>query len=217
MELASQLFHIAEWIGIIAFSISGAMLAVERGLDIFGVVVLGVITTLGGGIIRDVLLGETPPRFFYSYHYVLISAVISIIVFIIAKKIFQNREKADIGEKVMRLNVAFDAIGLGAFTITGVQAAMEAGYARNSFLCISLGVLTGVGGGMLRDIMSRRTPIVLTKHVYALAAVVGAMFYYGLFVSGMDQRICLVIGVGITVVIRLLANHYRWSLPKAHR
>lgn len=216
MDLTNYIFGVAEWLGIIAFSISGAMLAVERRFDLFGVITLGVISTLGGGIIRDLLLGQTPPRFFYNYRYVLVSALISVAVFAVAKRVSGKNNSLGIGEKLLKLNMIFDAIGLGAFTVTGVQAAMDFGHEKNAFLCISLGVITGIGGGVLRDMMSQRAPAILVKHIYAVAAIIGAILYYWLFIMAVDQRICLMAGMVSTVVVRLLASHYRWGLPKAY-
>lgn len=205
-------FKAAELIGTLAFAASGAMLAIDRRLDLLGVVVLGVTTALGGGTIRDVLVGILPPRMFSNYSYVAAAVITSVIVFLIEARFresfLRRREAVD---RVMNL---FDAIGLGVFTIIGIQTSIEQGYGGNAFLSVFLGVLTGVGGGVLRDVMSQETPAVLRKHVYAVASVAGGVFYYICYHFNWNGGLPVLISVVIVVAIRLLAAHYRWSLPK---
>ena len=110
----------------------------------------------------------------------------------------------------------FDAIGLGIFTITGIQATVNVGFGGNFFLIICLGVITGIGGGILRDIMSREIPLVLHKQVYALASICGGTFYYFLYQQmNIDYTYAALLGIGIVVTIRLFAAYFRWDLPKA--
>ena len=118
--------------------------------------------------------------------------------------------------RISTINNVFDAIGLGVFSAIGVQTAVAAGYAQNWFLCIALGLITGVGGGILRDIMSQGLPAVLHKHVYAVAAIAGATCYYVLFRIGCSERLAMGISALMTFFIRLLATHFQWSLPKAY-
>ena len=205
-------FGAAELIGTLAFAASGAMLAIDRHLDLLGVIVLGVTTALGGGVIRDVLLGILPPRMFSSYAYIAAAAAASIIVFAV-EAILQDRflRKRETVERVINL---FDAIGLGVFTVIGIQASVEHGFGQNAFLSLFLGVLTGVGGGVLRDVMSREIPAVLRKHIYAIASVAGGVFYYLCWYFGWSGSCPVFLSVLIVVAIRLAAAHYRWSLPK---
>ena len=214
MDLTTWIFHAAEWIGTIAFAVSGAMIAIDQKLDLFGIIFLGVVTALGGGTVRDIILGHFPPRMFYNYQYVLLAVVTAVIVFIAVRRhrngYFRNRERID------RYNNLFDAIGLGAFAVTGVEVAMSAGYGANGFLCIFLGMTTGVGGGLLRDMMSRRLPYVLHKHVYALAAIAGSGLYYAMVRLNINESAATLAGMAITILIRLLAAHYHWNLPKTH-
>ena len=187
-------------------------MCIRDRLDLLGVIVLGVTTALGGGTIRDVLLGILPPRMFSNYAYVTAAALTSILVFIVEALMQERfRSKRESVERVMNL---FDAVGLGIFTIIGIQASIEKGFGQNAFLSVFLGVLTGVGGGILRDVMSRETPAVLRKHIYAVASVAGGIFYYLCYYVGWNGGLPVLFSVLIVVIIRLLAAHYRWSLPK---
>ena len=207
MELEDLIYFIVEIIGTVAFATSGAMV-----VDIFGVLVLSSITALGGGAIRDILIGATPPRMFSDYRYVMVSVVVSTVVFIIAY-IFRDRypQKAKVVDSV---NNVFDAVGLGLFTVTGVQVAIDSGFGLNSILAVCLGVITGIGGGVLRDVMLREIPFVLKKRIYALASIAGGVVYYNLHLAGFERTRSIVISVAVTFVIRILATVFKLDLPK---
>ena len=198
-----------ELIGAAAFAISGAMAAIKRKADIFGVVFLGVITALGGGVIRDVLIGQLPPKMFISYAYLLASLLVSLIVFFDAyirrEKYFANKDK------LSEINNIFDAVGLAVFTISGMNTAM--GVSDNVILILTLGVITGVGGGMLRDMMTNTMPKVLRKRVYAVASLIGGALYYVLHLIGVNDILSAVIGMVTIFVLRVLATAYKWNLP----
>ena len=171
--LASIIF-VAEAIGTIAFAISGAMLAAEKNLDIFGILVLGIVTAFGGGVIRDLLLGITPPAMFSNHIFFLLAALASCAVFLAYRLLAVARDK--LPACLLRLDYAgvlnfFDAIGLGVFSVSGVNVALEGGFADNPLLAVTVGVLTGIGGGMVRDLLNGEIPSVLRKNVYALAAI----------------------------------------------
>jgi uncharacterized membrane protein YeiH len=212
MNWMDVLFHVTEIIGTIAFAVSGAMVAVRKRMDLFGVLFLGGVTALGGGTVRDVLLGSCPPKMFYSFEFLLIATISSLIIFLIA---YRWHDAYTVNEvKINQINNVFDAIGLAAFVVTGTQAAITAGYGDNVFLCIFLGTTTGVGGGVLRDMMCQEMPGVLRKHIYAVAAIVGGLVYYYLLFFGAGSTLATLLSMGITVATRLLATHYRWSLPR---
>ena len=200
---------VLELIGAAAFAISGAMAAIKRKADIFGVVFLGVITALGGGVIRDVLIGQLPPKMFISYAYLLASLLVSLIVFFDAyirrEKYFANKDK------LSEINNIFDAVGLAVFTISGMNTAM--GVSDNVILILTLGVITGVGGGMLRDMMTNTMPKVLRKRVYAVASLIGGALYYVLHLIGVNNILSAVIGMVTIFVLRVLATVYKWNLP----
>ena len=204
------LSFLTELIGTIAFSISGAMLAIERNLDLFGVVFLGAVTAIGGGIIRDLLLGQIPPQAFLNYIYMLFAVVTALVVFVIAHwRARQGKSIAFINDTVLNI---FDAAGLGIFSVIGVQNTINAGFGDNAFFCVFLGLTTGVGGGMIRDVLSRSTPAVLRKHIYALASLAGALCYYLLQIY--VPAVSILVSTLLVVVLRVLASHYRWTLPR---
>ena len=162
MELQSNVIFFVEIIGTVAFASSGAMVAVRKKLDLFGIIVLGVITAVGGGMLRDLMIGNIPPNMFRNPVYVFAAFLTVIVLFVL----FRLRPSLLGGryieqyEKIMNI---LDAIGLGAFTVTGIDTGVEAGYGSYHFLIIFLGVITGIGGGILRDIMAGETPYVLKK------------------------------------------------------
>ena len=204
------LSFLTEIVGTVAFSISGAMLAIERSLDLFGVVFLGAVTAIGGGIIRDLLLGQVPPQAFVNYVYLLFAVLTALIVFVIAHW-RARREKSIQFMNDTVLNI-FDAAGLGIFSVIGVQNTINAGFGDNAFFCVFLGLTTGVGGGMLRDVLSRSTPAVLRKHIYALASLAGAVCYYLLQIYA--PAVSIFLSTLLVIVLRILASHYRWPLPR---
>ena len=170
MELQLSLLFFVEAVGTIAFASSGAMVAIKKQLDLLGVIVLGVTTAVGGGMLRDIIIGNVPPNLFKDPVYVLLAFITVMILFVIVRRnqmILASRS-IEMYEKVMNI---FDAVGLGAFTVVGIDTAVLAGYGRYHFLIIFLGVITGVGGGLLRDIMAGETPYILRKHVYASASI----------------------------------------------
>ena len=211
MELHELFLYVAELIGTASFAISGSLIAIERELDAFGVRFLAVITALGGGIIRDVLLGSLPPIFFTSYEFLAVAAISALIVFIVCYVRHGAKKNSPAAAVVFNI---FDAIGLGVFAVTGTQAAMSAGFSDNAFMCVFMGMTTATGGGALRDIMSRATPFILRKQVYATAAIVGSLLYYLLEFYGVHTAISTIVAVAIVITIRILAAALRWTLPK---
>ena len=210
----NYVFFCLEILGIIAFSISGALVAIKSKFDIFGVVVVGLTTAIGGGIIRDVISGYTPPMIFSNVYLVGISVATSVLTFLLA---YVKRSKfLEIQSKIENVNNYFDAIGLSVFTIMGVETVFTYGYADNVLLSISMGVLTGVGGGLMRDIFTNSPPYIFTKHVYALTSTIGAITFYVLRINFALTTISTLAGVFIIFALRVTATKYRWELPKAH-
>ncbi len=206
------ILSILEIVGTIAFAISGAFVAIKAKFDIFGVLVIGCITAVGGGITRDILVGVTPPAIFSKLYIVGIACVTSLVVFSVA---YIKRKKFDeIRERIEHINNIFDAIGLPAFTVMGTEIAFTNGILENVFLSITIGVLTGVGGGVLRDILTETPPYIFRKHVYALASIVGAILYYLIRIWVNDTILPSIVAMIFIIGIRLLATKYRWDLPK---
>lgn len=213
MELKVSIFFVIEVIGTIAFASSGAMAAIKKELDLLGVVVLGVTTAVGGGMLRDIILGAVPPSLFVNPVYVFTAFITVMILFIIVRLNQQILESCYIAAYEKLMNI-FDAIGLAAFTVTGIDTAVLSGYEDYHFLSVFLGVLTGVGGGVLRDIMAGQTPYILRKHVYACASLAGALCYVFLskHISGDGA---MIISALLIILVRMLATKYCWNLPAA--
>ena len=208
-----EFIFILELIGTVAFASSGAMIAIEKKMDIFGVNVLGATTAVGGGIMRDIILGLTPPGAFSHPVYVLVAALTSTILFVIAyakPTAFESRVKTDYYDKLM---FWCDTAGLGIFTVGGIQAAVRAVGGENVFFFVFIGTLTGVGGGVLRDIMAGETPYILVKHIYACAAIAGGIVCV-VGRTAFGEAYGTILGLAATVLLRFLAAHFRWNLMR---
>lgn len=228
MEYSDIIIYVMELVGTVAFAVSGAMTAIQKRMDLFGVNVLGVTTAVGGGLIRDLILGTNPPVMFRNYTYALTAVIASTLLFcfvllrergrsgdhVVWRRLTRTIEKRyDVHEAYDRLLLIGDTIGLGIFTVVGSHNAVSAGYGDNRFLMVFVGVLTGVGGGMLRDVMAGNMPYILVKHVYAVASLAGALIYV-LLLPYMSDLQCMVLGGAAVMLLRFLAAHYRWNLPK---
>ena len=214
MTVPEIILLILEIIGTVAFAVSGAFVAIKANLDVFGVVFVGCITAVGGGIMRDLLVGHTPPQIFDDLYILLIAALTAGAVFVIA--FVMHRKFIGAYEKLEPIQNVFDAFGLAAFSIAGTELAFVEGFSDNAVLAILLGLMTGVFGGVFRDVLTSTTPYIFKKHVYALASIAGATTYYVLRLTTKDTVIASSVAMAVVVVLRLLAAKYRWSLPKAH-
>ena len=203
---------IMEWIGTISFAASGALVAIRHSLDLFGVVTVGTITAVGGGVLRDILIGSVPPKIFSNPVILLISVLVSLVVFVVAY--FCRKNFSKISEKIDAVNLVFDALGLGAFSIAGIEVTRLALPQSSAILLIFLGAITGVGGGVLRDILVNEKPYILTKHVYAVASILGCLIYYLLSVKLNHTVLATVLVLTFVVSVRVLAAKFRWKLPK---
>lgn len=220
VKMLENVITAIEIIGVVSFCISGAIVAIDKEMDLMGVVLLALTTTFGGGVFRDLIIGRTP-AFFVSMHlYVLVGTVTSIIVFILASafKRWYVREEA----KINFLNNFVDAIGLGAFTVTSVDICLDVCPEKGPFLAIMMGMIASVGGGVVRDLFLDRVPNVFRKHIYALACLIGSALYYVLRVlafpnSEVGEIISTVVCILTVFVIRVLASIFKWNLPKAIR
>jgi len=208
------IMNVMEIIGTIAFSISGTLVAISCGLDLFGVVFLGIITAVGGGIVRDVLMGVYPPAIFSDVHILLIGGLTSVIVFAIAY--INNKKFKLMCEKIEPVNNVFDAIGLSVFTVMGTEAACLSGFSDKACFVIIMGMLTGVGGGLFRDVLVSKPPYILTKHIYALASLFGSLTYYAIRIYGNNSILASIVCILLVMAIRMLATKYEWKLPKVH-
>lgn len=201
---------VLEIVGTLAFAVSGAFVGVRRDMDVFGVIILGLTTAVGGGVIRDLILGLTPPRTFQHPIYAMIAIAASVAVFLIARRGFTEKTTGPYSVVMLIM----DSLGLGAFTVSAIGTALEQGVEYNAFLLVFTGVVTGVGGGVLRDVMAGQTPYIFLKHVYASASLLGAVLCVIMMPLTGDAW-AIALGMTATVVIRLLSAYFRWNLPHA--
>ena len=204
--------EILEIVGTAAFAVSGAMIAIDKGADIFGVMFLALITALGGGVIRDLLLGSTPPAMFTNYRFVAMAVVCALIIFAIAySDIKRYARYYSLLDQVVNV---FDAMGLAAFTVSGVNLSAAKYGMDMPLLLVLMGMCTGVGGGMLRDVLTNSMPMVLTSHVYAVASLLGAVLYYILLSFALSPTLSAVISCVFIFTLRMLATVFQWNLPR---
>lgn len=205
-----SIFFIFEIIGVIAFSLSGALTAMKKEMDIFGACVLGMTTAIGGGIIRDLILGVSPPVAFVNPLQAVLGLAIPAVTYLpFIQKFFARNE-----HKVQALSLMIaDSVGLGVFTVVGVNACFNTIPSPNAFTAIFLGVITGVGGGVMRDVMSMNLPKIFVKHFYACASIAGAVVAF-LLRLWFDALFASIVGAIVVITLRFLASFLRWNLPK---
>ena len=211
MDIQEWIIFAIELIGTVAFSASGAMVGIECSMDIFGVIVLGVSTAVGGGMVRDVILGKVPSALLHPVYviYAVLAAVLVFCIIYFRRKYLQD----GFGEVYDKLMLAMDSVGLGIFSAMGVTKGISCGYIDNTFLLVFLGTMTGVGGGLLRDMMAGVAPYIFVKHIYACASIAGAWICVIIYRS-YGELPAMVVSSLIVMLIRFLAAHYRWNLPR---
>lgn len=200
-----------ELVGVLSFAASGAMTGLRKGMDLFGVCILGLTTAVGGGVLRDVILGTTPPATFQDPIYASVAVLTSLVLFLPRVRRLLNRSQ-HLYDLVM---LAMDTLGLGIFTVMGVQIAYTHVAEPTVFLLVFVGVVTGVGGGVLRDMMAGNTPYIFVKHVYASASLAGALVCVLFWLPGLEVY-AMGAGAVTVIVIRVLSAYYHWNLPHAH-
>jgi len=205
------LFHVSPFFvqildlfGTMAFALTGAFKAVEHKADIVGVIVLSTITGVAGGVIRDIILGRFPPTAIINPSYVIVTVSTAIIIFFLYPSLKQH----------WNVFLKFDAIGLGVFTIIGASIAYNL-YGLN-FLVIGIaGILTAVGGGILRDVFVNEIPLVFVKELYASASFVGIVTFFILLEIGISLNIVTLVSIFVVISLRLVAMKFNWNLPRA--
>ena len=213
MNFSAILFTVSDMIGCVAFALSGAMTALKHKLDVFGILTLAVTTALGGGLFRDLIIGRTPPMMFQNPTYAAVAMITALVIFLVAR--FSGSFYQRMHTHLEALVNIFDAVGLGAFTVVGAQAGIQAGYADNGFLLVFLSLMTGIGGGLLRDLFVQQLPGVLHKRVYAVAVLSGAVLYVLLFRLGVSDLLATPATIVLVFTIRMLATKFPWNLPHA--
>ena len=205
------LLTILEYVGTIAFAISGALLAIENKMDILGVMILGCTTAVGGGLFRDILIGRPMPLMFENPTYVIVACLTTLVVFI-TMSILHNFKMVE-SKSYKIAYTLIDSLGLGVFVVVGVKLTRDFGI-TNPFLIIFSSVLTAVGGGLLRDIMSARITAIFRKHIYCVAAIVGSLLFYSITYYTNLYPLASILSILIVVGIRYLAFYFKWNLPK---
>jgi uncharacterized membrane protein YeiH len=200
----SYLLVVVDLVGIFVFAISGALVAVRRGFDLFGVLVLAGTTGLGGGFLRDVLIGATPPAALEDWRYLTVPLVAGLLTFVFHPTVGRMERVIDV----------FDAFGLSLFCVTGALKAVE--YGLGPIPAALMGMVTGIGGGMVRDVLAGRPPVVFNSNLYATPALLGAAVAVGLDATSLPLGVVVIAGAGVCLVLRLLAMVLDWRAPLPH-
>lgn len=196
-------FYLFDLAGTFVFAMTGALAGVKKRLDIYGLFILAILTSLGGGMIRDVFLGRTPPAAFTEVAYFCMAVCGALVVIFFYR--FMGRFS-----QFLRLA---DAVGLGIFTVIGTRVCLETG--GSWFAAVMMGVVTGTGGGMLRDVLVGEVPFVLQKEIYAVASLAGGIFYVvWVLVLQLPQGLGALLGAAITTTLRVVALLNDWALPR---
>lgn len=192
--------------GTMAFAVTGAFKAIEHKSDIVGIIILATITGVAGGTIRDVILGHFPPHSISDPVYVIITTATGVVIFFLYPKM----------QKHWNLFLKFDALGLGVFTAIGSTFAYEL-FGMNFLAIVMAGMVTAVGGGILRDMFVNEIPLVFVKELYASASFLGVVVFYLLLSFTLKIEVATIGSIIVTTILRLVAMKYNWNLPKATR
>lgn len=199
-----------EMVGTVAFAASGTAAGIQKHMDIFGVAALALATAVGGGVIRDLILGNTPPETFRHPLYAAVAILTALALFFSGVRRLLERSPALYDAAMFWMDTA----GLASFTVVGVQVAYANVSQATLFLLVFVGTITGVGGGILRDVMAGEVPCIFVKHVYSSASLAGALTC-GLLWKYSGEITAMSAGCAVVFLIRILSAHYRWNLPRA--
>ena len=194
-------FYFFDILGTTAFAISGALSAMKRRFDLFGIFIIAFVTAIGGGTIRDILIGNTPVNWMENTVYIYLIGIVTIFSILFRSKLNYWRTSLFL----------FDTIGLGIFTITGVELGIRIGL--DPIICIALGAITGTFGGVIRDILCNEIPVIFRKEIYATASLLGGFAFVILHRLNVVQDVNYIITSLIVIVIRLVVVKYSISLP----
>lgn len=200
-----HIYLAADVLGTVAFAISGVLVAMEKRLDLFGVGIIALVTAIGGGTLRDLLIGSTPVTWTTTplYMYVILGAVIFAVL-------FQSRLR------YLRTSLfLFDTVGIGLYTMVGIEKGMAAGL--GPLICVTLGTITASFGGVLRDILCNEIPVIFRREIYATACILGGVGYFFLIRTPIPEAYAYLSGVALVIGIRLLAVRYGIALPNIYR
>src|SRR5574344_1728149 len=211
----SSFLTFVEYIGIIAFAISGALEGIKQRYDYLGVIIIGVVTSTGGGVIRDLILGINPPYSLRSGSYIYLAIIVATIVFIV-NLLDDNVNRWTVNKLFDEALVLTDAMGLSVFVITGMQVAYNISNSYSAILYIFVGTISGVGGGIIRDMLIGNTPYIFDGHIYASAAIIGSTAYHLLTdYTAFPVRLIMIFCIILIFVVRMVSYHFNLNLPKA--
>jgi uncharacterized membrane protein YeiH len=199
--LIEETLYAFDLAGVVVFAISGALAAARKNMDLFGFIIIATVTAIGGGTMRDLLLGDGAVFWIFNPTYILVCTGTAIISFFIAPHL-QSR---------LRVLLWADAVGLAVFAVIGVEKALALGV--NGLSAVLMGMITGAFGGVIRDVLCNEIPLLLQKDIYALAALVGASAHVGLDMLGVDDHASLLISIVLTFSVRAIAMTKGYSLP----
>lgn len=197
----NNLMYILDIAGTLVFAVSGTIAASERKMDPFGAAVIAFVTAVGGGTIRDVLIGSIPVGWMLNLHYLYAIIAGILLTFFLKKQIM----------KLHKTMFLFDAIGIGLFTLLGLQKTLAAGL--SPLVAVMMGTVSAVFGGVLRDIFSNRIPLIFRNEIYATACILGGLLFLLLLYLGIDELICTLGSMVFVILLRVLAVRYKWYLP----
>lgn len=195
------MFSVLEILGTMAFAMSGVLTAMEKKLDLFGVFIIAFVTALGGGTLRDVLIGKVPVGWMLNLEYVYMILIGFVLAVVFRKKF----------DKLRTSLFLFDTIGLGVYTLTGLRKGIEIGL--HPIICIALGTITACFGGVIRDILCNEIPVIFRKEIYATICIFGGILFFALKTFQINDEIIYITTVFVVISIRLMAVKYKWQLP----
>ncbi len=196
--------QILDIIGTIAFAISGALAALSKKLDAFGVIIIAFVTAAGGGTLRDILLGVSPVSWMTNMNLVYTILICVIVTFIFSKRLLKLR-------KTLFL---FDSVGIGIYTVVGLEMGLIAGL--HPIICVTLGCISACFGGVIRDILVNEIPVIFRKNIYATACIAGGSVYFILLRFNVPENIIFIASGVSVIMIRILAVHFKWQLPRPY-
>ena len=197
--------YVLDLFGTMAFAVTGAFKAIEKKFDIVGIIILATITGLAGGTIRDIIIGTVPPNSIADPAYIVITVATGFVIFLLFSRL----------KKHWNLFLKFDAIGLGVFTIIGATFAYNI-FGLNFLAIAFAGIVTAIGGGILRDVFVQDTPIIFVKELYASASFIGVVVFYFILAFDGSLYLATILGIIITTGLRMVAMKFNWNLPRVH-
>ena len=195
------MFHLLDIIGTLAFAMSGALTAMSKRMDPFGVYIIAFVTAVGGGTLRDILIGRTPVGWMVDLEYVFMISIGFVLALLFRKRFDQLRTSLFL----------FDTIGLGVFTLIGLEKGINVGL--HPVICIALGTMTACFGGVTRDILCNEIPVIFRKEIYATICILGGLVFFGLRSFNLESDIMYLITSVVIISVRLMAVKWKWYLP----